>query len=102
MDGEGATNPRKARVLGINHVVLEVGDLDQALEFWGAVFHLCSVSGKNGVPFSTDAPGQGISGLCFLPALRIREFRSSIFNRCSGSGNFRAPFSIDAPEKFQG
>ncbi len=38
MDGEGAAKPRKARVLGINHVVLEVGDIDQALEFYGGVF----------------------------------------------------------------
>jgi catechol 2,3-dioxygenase-like lactoylglutathione lyase family enzyme len=29
---------KKARALGINHVVLEVGDLDQALEFYGALF----------------------------------------------------------------
>ncbi len=29
---------RKARALGINHVVLEVGDLDAALEFYGAIF----------------------------------------------------------------
>ena len=29
---------KKARVLGINHVVLEVDDLDQALEFYGALF----------------------------------------------------------------
>ncbi len=29
---------RKARALGINHVVLEVGDLDKALEFYGAIF----------------------------------------------------------------
>ncbi len=36
MEGEKAA--RKARVLGINHVVLEVGDLDQALEFYGAIF----------------------------------------------------------------
>jgi catechol-2,3-dioxygenase len=28
---------KKARALGINHVVLEVGDLDQALEFYGAI-----------------------------------------------------------------
>lgn len=28
----------KARALGINHVVLEVGDLDQALEFYGKLF----------------------------------------------------------------
>ena len=32
-------NPeKKARALGINHVVLEVGDLDQALEFYGGLF----------------------------------------------------------------
>ena len=29
---------KRARALGINHVVLEVGDLDQALEFYGALF----------------------------------------------------------------
>jgi catechol 2,3-dioxygenase-like lactoylglutathione lyase family enzyme len=29
---------KKARALGINHVVLEVGDLDEALGFYGALF----------------------------------------------------------------
>jgi catechol 2,3-dioxygenase-like lactoylglutathione lyase family enzyme len=29
---------KKARALGINHVVLKVGDLDAALEFYGAIF----------------------------------------------------------------
>lgn len=28
----------KARALGINHVVLEVGNLDEALKFYGAIF----------------------------------------------------------------
>ena len=28
----------KARLVGINHVVLEVGDLDEALEFYGRIF----------------------------------------------------------------
>jgi lactoylglutathione lyase len=32
------TSEKKARALGINHVVLEVGDLDKALEFYGAIF----------------------------------------------------------------
>jgi len=32
------TNSPKARALGINHVVLEVGDIDEALEFYGALF----------------------------------------------------------------
>ena len=32
------TIDKKARALGINHVVLEVDDLDKALEFYGAIF----------------------------------------------------------------
>lgn len=32
------TSEKKARALGINHVVLEVGDLEAALEFYGAIF----------------------------------------------------------------
>jgi lactoylglutathione lyase len=31
---------RRARLVGMNHVALEVGDLDAALEFYGAVFEL--------------------------------------------------------------
>jgi lactoylglutathione lyase len=30
----------KARLVGINHVALEVGDLDEALEFYGQAFEL--------------------------------------------------------------
>src|SRR5690349_2391860 len=37
---------RKARALGINHVVLEVGDLDAALEFYGAIFEF-TLRGKS-------------------------------------------------------
>ncbi len=33
-----AETRKKARVMGINHVVLEVDDLDAALDFYGAVF----------------------------------------------------------------
>lgn len=33
-----ASGEKKARALGINHVVLEVDDLDKALEFYGAIF----------------------------------------------------------------
>jgi catechol 2,3-dioxygenase-like lactoylglutathione lyase family enzyme len=32
------TSEPKARALGINHVVLEVDDLDKAVEFYGAIF----------------------------------------------------------------
>ena len=31
---------KKARMVGVNHVVLEVGDLDEALEFYGQLFDL--------------------------------------------------------------
>jgi predicted enzyme related to lactoylglutathione lyase len=30
----------KARMVGVNHVVLEVGDLDEALDFYGRIFDL--------------------------------------------------------------
>ena len=30
--------PRKARAIGFNHVALEVGDIDEALEFYGKLF----------------------------------------------------------------
>ena len=29
---------RRARLVGINHVALEVGDLEEALEFYGRIF----------------------------------------------------------------
>jgi lactoylglutathione lyase len=31
---------KKARMVGVNHVVLEVGDLDEALAFYGRIFDL--------------------------------------------------------------
>jgi len=37
---------RKARALGINHVVLEVDDLDKALEFYGSIFEF-TLRGKS-------------------------------------------------------
>jgi catechol 2,3-dioxygenase-like lactoylglutathione lyase family enzyme len=40
------TNTRKARALGINHVVLEVDDLDKALEFYDALFEF-TLRGKS-------------------------------------------------------
>ena len=32
------TTPRKARAVGFNHVALEVGNIDEALEFYGKLF----------------------------------------------------------------
>jgi predicted enzyme related to lactoylglutathione lyase len=36
----------KARAVGINHVALEVGDIDEALEFYGRLFHF-TLRGKS-------------------------------------------------------
>ena len=33
-----ADDGKKARAVGINHLVLEVGDIDEALAFYGAIF----------------------------------------------------------------
>lgn len=37
----------KAKLVGINHVALEVGDVEEALEFYGRVFEL-SLRGRSG------------------------------------------------------
>jgi predicted enzyme related to lactoylglutathione lyase len=34
------TEPRKARAVGFNHVALEVGDIDEALAFYGRLFEI--------------------------------------------------------------
>jgi lactoylglutathione lyase len=31
---------RKARFLGVNHVAVEVGDIEEALKFYGSLFEL--------------------------------------------------------------
>ena len=36
----GERGPARARLVGINHVALEVGDVDAALEFYGRIFEL--------------------------------------------------------------
>jgi lactoylglutathione lyase len=43
-----ATRPR---LVGINHVALEVGDLEEALEFYGAIFELRGVDREPGMAF---------------------------------------------------
>jgi lactoylglutathione lyase len=41
----------RPRLVGINHVALEVGDLDTAIEFYGAVFELRGVDYEPGMAF---------------------------------------------------
>ena len=44
---------RRARLVGINHVALEVGDLDEALEFYGRIFAVEVESRIPGMAFVT-------------------------------------------------
>jgi len=41
----------RPRLVGINHVALEVGDLDDALAFYGAIFELRGVDREPGMAF---------------------------------------------------
>jgi len=38
MDRDGETTQRKPRLVGINHVALEVGNVEEALAFYGRIF----------------------------------------------------------------
>ena len=38
MSGHGQTETKKPRLVGINHIALEVGNVDEALEFYGKIF----------------------------------------------------------------
>ena len=46
----GTTN-RKARAVGINHLALEVGDIDEALEFYGSFVEFELVSRREDIAF---------------------------------------------------
>jgi hypothetical protein len=46
-----AMSPARTRLVGINHVALEVGDLEEALEFYGAIFELRGIDREPGMAF---------------------------------------------------
>jgi catechol 2,3-dioxygenase-like lactoylglutathione lyase family enzyme len=50
----------KARLVGINHVALEVGDIDQALEFYGRLFDF-SLRGRSATMAFIDLGDQFIA-----------------------------------------
>jgi lactoylglutathione lyase len=45
----------RPRLVGINHVALEVGDLEEALEFYGAIFELSGVDREPRMAFIDKA-----------------------------------------------
>jgi lactoylglutathione lyase len=52
--------PMKPRVIGFNHVALEVGDIDEALEFYGRLFTF-ELRGKNDAMAFIDMGDQFIA-----------------------------------------
>jgi lactoylglutathione lyase len=36
------------KLVGLNHIALEVGDIDEALEFWGSIFAELQLRGRSG------------------------------------------------------
>ncbi|MBS0562522.1 MAG: VOC family protein [Proteobacteria bacterium] len=51
MDAKTGTEPRRAKVVGINHVALEVGDIDEALAFYGRIFEFTLRSRSESMAF---------------------------------------------------
>ena len=49
--------PRKARAVGFNHVALEVGDIEEALAFYGRLFEF-ELRGKGGASAFIDLGDQ--------------------------------------------
>ncbi len=45
------TSAARPRMVGINHVALDVGDLEEALEFYGVIFELREIDREPGMAF---------------------------------------------------
>ena len=56
---------RKARAVGFNHVALEVGDIDEALEFYGRLFDF-ELRGKSAEMAFIDLGDQFILSLIHI------------------------------------
>jgi catechol 2,3-dioxygenase-like lactoylglutathione lyase family enzyme len=44
-------DPVRPRLVGVNHVALEVGDLEEALRFYGEIFELTDIECEDGIAF---------------------------------------------------
>lgn len=51
MSGDRGERANRPRLVGINHVALEVGDIDEAVEFYGRIFATDRVDREAGMAF---------------------------------------------------
>lgn len=101
------TEQGKARALGINHVVLEVGNVDEALEFYGAIFDFTLRGKREGQAFidlgdqflqlsenrTQEADGQRHFGLVVDDREPIRDALAKLGVELIGKRlNFRDPW----------
>jgi lactoylglutathione lyase len=49
------------KLVGVNHIALEVGDIDEALEFWGSIFGELQLRGRSGSMAFIDMGDQFIA-----------------------------------------
>jgi lactoylglutathione lyase len=92
------TDATKPRLVGINHVALEVGDIDQALEFYGKIFDFTLRAKRPGNAF-IELGDQFINLMQALPEHtdRRRHFglvvddRSSVRARIEAAGGELLP-----------
>jgi lactoylglutathione lyase len=54
------SEPRKPRAIGVNHVALEVGDIEEALDFYGRIFQF-ELRGKSDTMAFIDLGDQFIA-----------------------------------------
>ena len=104
---------RKARLVGINHLVLEVGDLDEALEFYGGLFEFELRGRVRGMAFldmgdqflvlaegrTQEPDGSRHFGLVVDDVARLpdRDFRDPWGNRIQAVQYSEIQFSKTAP-----
>jgi catechol 2,3-dioxygenase-like lactoylglutathione lyase family enzyme len=70
MDGTAGADGRKPRMVGINHVALEVGDIDVALEFYGRIFDF-TLRGRSADSATIDMGDQFINFFRGTTAARV-------------------------------
>lgn len=51
MDETADRTTRRPRLVGLNHIALEVGDVDEALTFYGRIFRFTLRSRQEGAAF---------------------------------------------------
>ena len=59
------------KLVGMNHIALEVGDLDEALEFWRSIFGDLELRGRGGSMAFIDATPEENDGLVLVEMIRV-------------------------------